>query len=168
MSTVVAARFPVMSEATKRPPTLLALPSYVAGHVWKGARAGIQAALADHGLGTAEHGVLVALADFGPLSQQQIADGLDADKSHVVRLLDQLEQRGLVTREVDPTDRRRHRIALTPAGRKLVQQATPTVEQAEERYLSGLTATERRTLASLLQRVVETQTERSSPGDQRA
>jgi DNA-binding MarR family transcriptional regulator len=147
----------VVSETSKRSSTLVALPSYLAGHVWKGARAGIQAALAEHGLGTAEHGVLVALEDFGPLSQQQIADGLDADKSQVVRLIDQLERRGLVTRAADPTDRRRHRIALTPTGHKLVEQATPAVRRAEEQYLNVLSAAERKALASLLQRLLESQ-----------
>jgi MarR family transcriptional regulator, lower aerobic nicotinate degradation pathway regulator len=146
-----------MSETTKRPPTLLALPSYVAGHVWKGARAGIQAALAEHGLGTADHGVLVALGDFGALSQQEIAEALDADKSQVVRLIDQLEQRGLVTRAIDPRDRRRHRVELTPAGRRLLRRATAAAQRMEEEYFSALSAAERQTLTSLLQRALESQ-----------
>ena len=99
-------------------------------------------------LSTADHGVLVALADLGPLSQQQIADGLDADKSQVVRLIDQLEERGLVTRAADPTDRRRHRITLTGPGRQLVEWATPAVRRAEDHHLRGLTPAERTTLAT--------------------
>lgn len=148
-----------MPEAARRPPTLLALPTYLAGHVWKGGRADVHAALAEHGLSTADHGVLVALADLGPLSQQQIADGLDADKSQVVRLIDQLEERGLVTRAADPTDRRRHRITLTGSGRELVERATPAVRRAEEHYLRGLTTAERTTLATLLERVLASQDE---------
>lgn len=136
------------------PPTLHALPSYLAGRVWKGARAGIQAALADHELGTADHGVLTALHDLGPLSQQDIADRLDADKSHVMRLIDQLEQRGLVTRTPDPTDRRRHRIELTPPGRRLARNATPAALRAEDDYFQALSPAERRTLTDLLQRVL--------------
>ncbi len=104
--------------------------------------------------------MLVALGDFGALSQQQLADRLDADKSHVVRLIDQLEQRGLVTRAADPTDRRRHRIELTPAGRKLLRAVTPITEDVEAAHLSVLSAPERRTLATLLQRVLESQDRR--------
>jgi MarR family transcriptional regulator, lower aerobic nicotinate degradation pathway regulator len=147
-----------MSSSIERPPTLLALPtSYVASWVSKRARADVQRALAEHELATSDHGVLVALGDFGALSQQQLADRLDADKSHVVRLIDQLEQRGLITRAPDPTDRRRHRIELTPAGRKLLRAIAPITESIEAAHLKALSAAERRTLAALLQRVLESQ-----------
>jgi DNA-binding MarR family transcriptional regulator len=147
-----------MSTSNERPPSLLALPtSYVAGSVAKRARADIQAALAKHELATSEHGVLVALADFGALSQQQLADRLDADKSHVVRLIDRLERRGLITRKPHPTDRRRHEIELTPQGRELVDAITPITKDIEADHLKGLSAKEQRTLATLLLRVLEAQ-----------
>lgn len=146
-----------MSEPIERPPTLLAMPTYLAAWVSKRARADVQIALAEHGLATSDHGVLVALADFGALSQQQLADRLGADKSHVVRLIDQLEQRGLITRSPDPTDRRRHRIELTPAGRTLLRAIIPITERVEDAHLNTLSAAERRTLAHLLQRVLESQ-----------
>jgi DNA-binding MarR family transcriptional regulator len=146
-----------MSASIERPPSLLALPTYLASWVSKRARADMQLALAEHGLATSDHGVLVALADFGALSQQQLADRLDADKSHVVRLIDQLEGRGLVTRAADPTDRRRHRIELTPAGAKVVRAVAPVTEDIEAAHLNALSAAERRTLAALLRRVLESQ-----------
>jgi DNA-binding MarR family transcriptional regulator len=141
----------------ERPPSLLALSTYLAAAVSRRARADMQLALAEHGLGTSDHGVLVALADFGALSQQQLADRLDADKSHVVRLIDQLEERGLITRAADPTDRRRHRIEITPAGRKLVRAIAPVTEDIEAAHLEVLSSAERQTLAALLQRVLEAQ-----------
>lgn len=146
-----------MSVPIERPPTLLALVTYLAASVSKRARTDMQLALAEHGLATSDHGVLVALGDFGALSQQQLADRLDADKSHVVRLIDQLEQRGLITRAPDPTDRRRHRIELTPAGRKLLHATTPITASIDAAHLKALSATERRTLAALLERVLESQ-----------
>lgn len=146
-----------MSAPIERPPSLLALPTYLAGWVSRRARADVQAALGEHGLGTSDYGVLVALADFGALAQQQLADRLGADKSHVVRLIDQLEQRELVTRAQDPTDRRRHRIELTAAGRDLIRTVAPLAEEVEAAHLEPLSATERRTLARLLRRVLESQ-----------
>lgn len=147
--------------ASNRPPTLLALPaSYLAEWVSRRARADIQQALADHGLATPDFGVLAALGDFGALSQQQLADGLGADKSHVVRLIDQLEEHQLVTRAPEPGDRRRHRIELTEPGRTLLQTVTPLIQEVEAAHLTGLSANERRTLAKLLRRVVETQDQR--------
>lgn len=146
-----------MPTPIERPPSLLALTTYVAGFVAKAARADIQHALAEHDLGTSDYGVLVALGDFGALSQQQLADRLDADKSHIVRLIDQLEHRGLVARTPDPTDRRRHRIELTPAGEMLLRDVAPGVERIDAEHLGAVSAAERRTLATLLQRVLASQ-----------
>lgn len=153
-----------MTDPIERPPSLLALRSYLAGRVTKGLRAGVERVLAERELGTSDYGVLVALEDFGVLSQQQLADRLDADKSHVVRLVDQLEGRGLVTRAADPTDRRRHRIELTSAGRRLLRQLAPLVARADEETLSALTDTERHTLSALLQRLLDAQ-DRSRVGE---
>lgn len=147
-----------MATRIERPPTLLALPaSYVAGWVARRIRADIQTALAEHELNTAEHGVLVALGDFGALSQQQLADRLGADKSHIVRLIDQLEHRGLITRAADPADRRRHRIELKPAGRRLLEVTVPITEAIEAQHLQTLSASERRQLATLLERILAAQ-----------
>ena len=144
-----------MTDQIERPPSLLALTSYLAGYVSRGLRADVQRALAERELETSNYGVLVALGDFGVLSQQQLADRLGADKSHVVRLIDQLERRGLLTRAPDPTDRRRHQIELTPAGRKLLRHVATGVERAESEYLGTLSNADRRTLTNLLQRVLD-------------
>jgi DNA-binding MarR family transcriptional regulator len=153
----------------ERPPSLLELPtSYVASSVGKRARADVQHALAEHRISTAEHGVLIALGDFGALSQQQLAEGLDADKSHVVRLIDGLERRELVTRSADPRDRRRHRIELTSAGRALVDAIVPLTQEIEASHLSALSPTEQRTLASLLRRVLEGQDRARAQGSSSA
>jgi MarR family transcriptional regulator, lower aerobic nicotinate degradation pathway regulator len=138
-----------------RPPSLLALPSYLASQLSKYGRRRLEQALADHDLVLIHHGILAALRDFGPSSQQQLADALDFDKSHLVPRIDQLERRGLVTRTQDPADRRRNQVALTPAGRKLVDQLRPAAEESQRGFLDALSAQEQRTLVSLLRRALE-------------
>ena len=59
--------------------------------------------------------VLYAVQD-GVTSPVLIARRLRVNRAVVTGLLDRLEQRGLVRREPDPTDRRRQRIVLTDAG----------------------------------------------------
>ena len=59
--------------------------------------------------------VLFALRD-GVTSPVLIARRLRVNRAVVTGLLDRMEQRGLVRREADPVDRRRQRIAMTPAG----------------------------------------------------
>jgi MarR family transcriptional regulator, lower aerobic nicotinate degradation pathway regulator len=143
-----------MTTTDTRPPSLLVLPSYLASQVSKYGRRQLEAVLRDHGLLLGHHAVLTALDDFGPSSQQRLADALDFDKSHLVGRLDHLESRGLVTRAQDPDDRRRHQVALTPAGQGLLDELRPVAMQSQKGFLDALTAAEQKTLISLLQRVL--------------
>jgi DNA-binding MarR family transcriptional regulator len=137
-----------------RPPSLVAEPSYLASQVSKYGRRLLERGLRERGLALVHHAVLTALSDLGPLSQQQLADSLDIDKSHLVRPIDDLEQRGAVTRERDPSDRRRNRVALTRPGSALVRELRPIGRRSQQGFLDALSPAERETLVSLLQRVL--------------
>ena len=54
-----------------------------------------------------------------PLAMKDLGLRMRCDPSFVTSVADQLEKRGLATRESDPADRRVKRIALTPAGLEL-------------------------------------------------
>lgn len=139
----------------RRPPSLLALPSYLASQLSKFGRRRLETVLAEHDLVLIHHGVLAALADFGPLSQQQLANSLDFNKSHLVARIDHLQSRGLVTRTQDPADRRRNRIALTPAGRELLELLRPVAQESQQGFLHALSSAEQETLISLLRRALD-------------
>jgi len=141
--------------ASTRPPSLLALPSYLASQVSKFGRSHLEAALAEHDLVLIHHGILGALSDFGPRSQQQLADSLDFDKSHLVARIDHLERRDLIMRAQDPADRRRNQVALTPAGQELVDLLQPVARESQQGFLEALAPAEQRTLISLLRRVLD-------------
>src|SRR5258705_12015722 len=59
---------------------------------------------------------LKLLSEHGPAGQQGVADALCLDPSNVVVLLNELEERGLITRRRDPADRRRHIVELSSLG----------------------------------------------------
>jgi MarR family transcriptional regulator, lower aerobic nicotinate degradation pathway regulator len=139
----------------RRAPSLLAQPAYLAGQVSKYGRRELDRALGERGLALIQHAVLAALDDLGPLSQQQLADSLDFDKSHLVAQLDRLEERGLVKRMPDQSDRRRKQLLLTAAGKALVGELEPLARRSQKDLLDSLSADERRTLISLLRRVVD-------------
>jgi len=137
-----------------RPPSLLALPSFLAGNV---ARIGYRLlldAFAEHELRLAHAAVLAALFDFGPLAQYELADRLDIQRSHLVGHVDLLEQRGLVERERDPKDRRRQNVALTKSGRALWRRLGPVAKRSQAPLLDVLSETEREALLALLGRVL--------------
>lgn len=143
-----------MSSLRRRPPSLLDHPSYLASQVSKLGRRHLEAALAGHDLALIHHAVLSALDDFGALSQQQLADSLDLDKSRLVGHLDHLQDRDLVVRTQDPADRRRNQIALAPAGKRLVGELKPAGRQSQVGFLNALSPAEQETLVSLLRRVL--------------
>lgn len=143
-----------MVDHSPRPPSLLAQPSYLASQVSKYGRRQLEAALEERGLRLAHQAVLSALDDFGGLSQQQLADALDLDKSHLVGRIDELQRRGIVTRTQDPADRRRNKVELTPEGAALAAELRPVATASQQGFLDTLSAAEQETLTSLLRRVL--------------
>jgi DNA-binding MarR family transcriptional regulator len=57
----------------------------------------------------------------GPLPMGTVADVLSCDASTLTGIADRLEERHLIQRQIDPSDRRVKLLALTDTGRALVQ-----------------------------------------------
>lgn len=144
-----------MSPGNVRPPSLLALPSYLISQVARFGYRHLENCLSEHGLLLGHHAVLAALGDFGPLSQQQLADCLAFDKSHLVGRIDHLEERGLVERTKDLADRRRHQVRLTPEGSVLLGRLNPIAERSQQHFLEALSVPERQIFTTLLRRVLD-------------
>src|SRR5699024_6360038 len=71
-----------------------------------------------------EYDVLYTLTKHDtPLRLSELRDGVLLSQPALSRLVERLVERGLVTRTVDPRDRRAVGIALTPAGVDVQQQA---------------------------------------------
>jgi DNA-binding MarR family transcriptional regulator len=141
------------------------LPSYLASYVAAYGRTLLEQELAGRDLKLVHNAILVALDDFGPQSQRELATCLRIDKSHLVKHIDLLEQRGLVKRAPDAHDRRRHRVTLTDAGRSLVAELQSIGRQSQRGFLDALTPTEQRTLVKLLRRVLDENDNRQDADD---
>ena len=97
-------------------------------------------------------GALHVISRHQPVSQREISDHLGLDASDVVGVLDVLEAAGMVQRQRDPNDRRRHAVVLTDAGETAARRFVELRETATERVLAGLDPEERRQLIDLLHR----------------
>jgi DNA-binding MarR family transcriptional regulator len=75
------------------------------------------------------------------------------DPRNAVPIIDQLEERGLLTRRPDPDDRRRHSIAFTPKGKEAMRRLRRAGDIAERELLSTLSQSEREQLHVLLLKV---------------
>jgi DNA-binding MarR family transcriptional regulator len=104
-----------------------------------------------HGLTPRQVQLLGLLAEGGSTTQSELKELADVDASILVTLLNPLEAGGLVRRERDTEDRRRHVVSLTSAGRRLLAAAADAQHTAEESFLAGLGEDEvERLRASLL------------------
>ena len=105
------------------------------------------------GLSPRAWGVLSTLAESGPLTQIELATTMAIDRTAMVYLLDDLEQRALVERVRSPQDRRAFLIHLTPDGRDAQRRAAAALDGAAETLLTPLDGAERRHLIDLLARI---------------
>lgn len=86
-------------------------------------------------------------------TQNFLVDLLRIPASSMVSLLDHLEQRGLVARQVHPSDRRSRTVHLTSAGRTLVARATAMASSLEATICRGLSGAEREEMIERLKLV---------------
>ncbi len=87
--------------------------------------------------------VLAALGANRTMAAKDIAPHSTLDKMQVSRAVARLEERGLVRRDEDPSDRRAKILSLTPAGRALHQKIVPLVRAREDYLLGDLDEAER-------------------------
>ena len=86
------------------------------------------------------------------LTQTQLADALQIERSNLVTIIDELADRGLIVRSPVVGDRRRYSLMPTEAGMDLAAAAQSKVVEHEARLFACLTASERRELQRLLRK----------------
>ena len=114
-------------------------------------------ALTPYGLDRGEFDVLITLLRSGPdreMPPTALSGTLLISSSGLTKRLSGLENRGLVTRRLDPADRRSLLVALTPEGQRLAEEAATVHTGAIERLVSDLTDADRERLAGLLRDLV--------------
>lgn len=108
------------------------------------------------GLSAPRLSALSVVVFTGPLSLAELAAAEQVRPPTMSRIVDALVDKGLLSREVDPGNRRSVRIAATDAGTRLLEEGRERRVRALVERLRGLTDYERRALArgaEILERV---------------
>jgi DNA-binding MarR family transcriptional regulator len=117
----------------------------------------IEQVFASYDLSRGGFDVIAALRRSGPpyqLTPTELYNSLLISSGATTNRVDRLEERKLVARIPDPTDRRGVLVALTPRGRQLVDKVTEAHLENEHRLLAHLKASERRELGRLLRKLL--------------
>ena len=90
------------------------------------------------GVSTAEGHILTYLLSYAPCSIGQLVRVFGFKRSTLTSILDRLEKRGLIRRQLHPKDRRSWIVAIQPKGRKIAGKLRKIVEEFEAEISSNL------------------------------
>jgi DNA-binding MarR family transcriptional regulator len=105
---------------------------------------------ADQTVSLTQLSAMGTLSQHGPMSAGELANCERVQPPSMTKVLAQLEERGLVGREVHPTDRRQAVIAITDAGRALLQSERRSRDAWLSQRLNALTPDERALLRDVV------------------
>ncbi|MFZ0834890.1 MAG: MarR family transcriptional regulator [Mycobacterium sp.] len=142
-----------VSRATDRPgdPSPFALGLLLRRAHWRAA-AVMTEALRPLGIELRHFAVLLVLVNRGPTEQRDLVEATGSDKAGIMRVVDDLERKGLAVRKSVPGDRRVRAVEITPKGLKLFDAAHVAGEPLAERLVSALGPGEAQQLTDLLTR----------------
>lgn len=103
-----------------------------------------------------QYSILVALDNHGAMSQRELCDAVDLDRSTIADVISRMERRGLVDRQRDTRDARRKVVSMSPLGKTERDRMLPLVEAVQRELVVNLTVPEQNDLRrNLLQVLTE-------------
>ena len=147
------------------PIAIYGMPGHLIRRMHQASQAIFDSAITEVGFGltSVQYAALTVIAARPGLDQATLASAIAFDRPTTGGVIDRLEAKGLVRREIAKGDRRSRRLHLQPAGRQVLEGATPVVERVQERMLAGLNAAEQATLLRLLSKALKAVGEVSRP-----
>lgn len=144
---------PVTAEPAALPPSMRDRVPFLLYRAAEESHALANQMLAKMALSARQAGILTMVTELQPMTQKALGDALRIDRTTMVALLDDLEDKGYVARQRHPRDRRAFLIHPTDSGRVAKAAAVRILNQQQRRFLAPLTPAERRQLAVLLTRL---------------
>lgn len=130
------------------------MPSWLVGQASHRAQTLVSEALAQEGMRRQHFSVLTSLAEQGETSQATLGRRLSIDPSDLHAIVSELERAGLIARARDPADRRRNVVMITSSGKSTLKRLDALIDGAQRELVAPLSASERRELTRLLERLI--------------
>jgi len=102
-----------------------------------------------------QYAILTALSVIPDLDQTSLAQEVGLDRTTTADVVKRLEERGLVVRRPNPSDKRLRHVRLTAEGETVVASLRGDMARAQERLLAPLRPAERTMLMDLMRILVE-------------
>ena len=106
------------------------------------------------GLSVDQWVVLKQVGENNGCSQVEIGNSTVKDAPTTTRIIDQLVNKNLISKQLDPEDRRRYMVFLTEKGQRLIERLLPVVQEYRQIPLKGFSETEQKQLLENLQRML--------------
>jgi DNA-binding MarR family transcriptional regulator len=99
--------------------------------------------------------LMAILGTHSPLSAKALAELTAMDQVSISRALEQLVSKRMVSRRVDPSDRRRVVLRLSKKGEVVYGQVVPVLFAAENALVSGLSEDDARTIHRIMRKLID-------------
>lgn len=107
------------------------------------------------GLTSVQYAALCMISQVPGIDQVRLSSLIAFDKTTIVKVLDRLVEKNLITRTRSPEDRRSNLLHATDEGQKVLRQIEPMLDRSDKRILAPLGAAEQRQFMELLTRLVQ-------------
>lgn len=141
---------------------LKTLPGHFARRVHQLACALYTQEVGELNLTPVQYSALQTIGSRPGIDQKTLASSIGFDTSTIAGVIDRLEARGLVLRNVSPTDRRARLITPTDKGLQMLAAVVPRMVRSQQRLVEPLSPAEREEFMRLMKVVVEANAELSN------
>lgn len=111
--------------------------------------------------------VLGVLLRYEGINQGGLADILEVEPITAGRMIDRMQDAGLVERRADPADRRAWRLHLTTRGREIIERLQPMAVETSDEALAGISEADKVHLLHTLERILANLTGKPASTDGR-
>ena len=106
-------------------------------------------------LTSVQYAALNMIQEVPGIDQASLSNMIAFDKTTIVKVLDRLVDKSLITRTRSETDRRLNHLHVTPKGTQVLKEIHPMLDRSDKRILAPLSESDQRKFMEMLSRLVQ-------------